>query len=106
MTMTELVHCDLFPISSIYSQGIQYGSSLGSSGCNRGLIVNLHSLHESSRLRAVKVALMAAVPAAESILGGKAEGLTLTESILEYTGRPVRLKGRWLRLSRKFGPLG
>ena len=68
MTVIELANCNLFPISSVYLQGIQYGSSLGSLGCNRGRMVNLHNLHETSRLRVVKMTLMAVVTAPDSIL--------------------------------------
>jgi hypothetical protein len=68
MTVMGLIRCNLYPLTSFNLQGIQYGYSLGSLGLNWGLIVNLHSLHESSRLSAVKVTLIATIPATESIL--------------------------------------
>jgi hypothetical protein len=68
MTVIKLVYFSVFLKSDFYIQGIQYGSSLGSSGCNRGRTVNLHTLHESSTLRAVKMTLKVVVPATKSIL--------------------------------------
>jgi hypothetical protein len=83
-TVNKLVHRNAFPEIGCYAQGIQYGSSLGSLGCNRGRIVNLHSLHDSSTLRAVKTALMAVVLATESILQGAAEMVGVGEDTQVY----------------------
>lgn len=71
MTVMELVHCNLGLVVSIDIQGIQYGSSLGSSACNRGRMTNLHSLHENTRLRTVKMAVIAVVPSKECILSAE-----------------------------------
>jgi hypothetical protein len=59
-------------MTDLYTQGIQYGSSLGSLGCSRGRIVNLHSLHDSNRLKAVNRALTTALPTNELILKASA----------------------------------
>jgi hypothetical protein len=90
MTVIGLVHCNLCHVKSFSLQGIQYGYSLGSFGCQCGLIVNLQSLHESSRLKAVAMALIAAVPATGSIVCIEGDVATVVKGIF---GLPLHKVG-------------
>lgn len=91
-----------------HSQGIRYGSSLGSSGYNRGRTVNLQTLHESSKLNAVKAILADVVPATDSILKKDTEGLTkqMVGGMIDARGRVVvsRSSGAQISEAIRVGP--